>query len=102
MITDQILEDTVKLLQLPVYYFIILDPSIYFHSAGGISVIKETPAHVGFRHETDYITSVNKASGKVEQHLLKRRIPITGIIQEVFYLFNIFRLKQLKLIPPED
>lgn len=63
-----------------------LDPSIYFHAKGGISVIKETPAHVGYRHETDYITSVNKSTGKVEQHVLNRRIPITGTIQEVIKL----------------
>ena len=66
-----------------VYIIYKLDPSIYFHAQGGISVIKETPAHVGYRHETDYITSVNKSTGKVEQHVLNRRTPITGTIQEV-------------------
>jgi len=61
----------------------IAGPAIYFHSPGSISVIKETPAHVGYRHESNYITSVNKASGKVEQHVINRKIPITGVIQEV-------------------
>jgi len=61
----------------------IANPSIYFHSPGSISVIKETPAHVGYRHESNYVTSVNKASGKVEQHVINRTIPITGLIQEV-------------------
>ncbi len=64
-------------------FWINIDPSIYFHAKGGISVIKETPAHVGYRHETDYITSVNKSTGKVEQHVLNRKTPITGTIREV-------------------
>ena len=81
------MEDSARQLQLQVIYNLILGPSIYFHGQGSISVIKETPAHVGYRHETDYITSVNKSSGKVEQHVLNRRIPITGTIQEVRVMF---------------
>jgi len=38
---------------------------------------------VGYRDETDTISSVNKLNGHVEQHKLTRTIPIEGIIEKV-------------------
>jgi hypothetical protein len=38
----------------------IAGPAIYMHSKGNLSVIQETPAHVGWRNERKTITSLNK------------------------------------------
>lgn len=48
-----------------------------------MSAIKETPAHVGWRHEKKTVTSLNKKSGKVEQHEVDSKIPLMGMVQEV-------------------
>lgn len=42
----------------------IVGPAIYVHSKGKLAVVQETPAHVGNRHETKTITSLNKETGK--------------------------------------
>jgi hypothetical protein len=40
----------------------IANPAIYVHSNDSLSVIQETPAHVGWRNERKVITSLNKAT----------------------------------------
>jgi hypothetical protein len=40
----------------------IAGPAIYVHSKGTLSVVSETPAHVGWRNEKKTITSFNKAT----------------------------------------
>jgi len=42
----------------------IAGPAIYAHSRGTMSVIQETPAHLGWRTEKKVITSLNKATSK--------------------------------------
>jgi len=64
-------------------YYFSKDPSVILHSTGSISAIKETPAHVGWRDEKKIVTSLNKHSGKVEQHEIKSRTPLIGMVQEV-------------------
>ena len=54
-----------------------------------MSVAHHVPAVVGYRQETDVISSVNKQTGHVEQHRLSRNIPIEGIIEKVLYYLNI-------------
>lgn len=48
-----------------------------------MSAIKETPAHVGWRNEKNTITSLNKETGQVEQHVIDSKVPIVGVVQEV-------------------
>lgn len=45
--------------------------------------IKETPAHVGWRNEKKTITSLNKQTGHVEQHVVNSKVPLVGMVQEV-------------------
>ena len=53
----------------------IINPQLVFHNRQPVSVVKETPAHMGWRTETENITSLNKDTGKVENHTYKRRYP---------------------------
>jgi hypothetical protein len=53
------------------------------HSKTPISVIKETPAHVGWRNEQKSITSLNLETGKAEHHTLHHKTPIYGNVEEV-------------------
>jgi hypothetical protein len=48
-----------------------------------MSVIKETPAHVGWRNEKQTVTSLNKQTGRVEQHVINTKVPLVGMVQEV-------------------
>jgi hypothetical protein len=43
----------------------IANPAIYIHSKGKLSVLQETPAHVGWRSEQKTITSFNKDTSKL-------------------------------------
>jgi len=43
----------------------IAGPAIYAHSRGTMSVIQETPAHLGWRTEKKVITSLNKATSNL-------------------------------------
>ena len=53
------------------------------HSKTPISVVKETPAHIGWRNEQKTITSLNLESGKAEHHTLNQKTPIYGNVEEV-------------------
>lgn len=48
-----------------------------------MSAIKETPAHVGWRNEKQTVTSLNKETGQVEQHVIDSKVPLVGVVQEV-------------------
>lgn len=61
----------------------IVGPSIMLHGHGTVSAVKETPAHVGIRTEKTTITSLNKQTGKVEEHVVDSKVPIVGMVQEV-------------------
>ena len=65
----------------------IAGPAIYAHSRGTMSVITEQPAHVGWRSEQKTITSLNKATNKVEQHVINKHVPILGNIEKVHILY---------------
>ena len=65
----------------------IVNPAIYVHSKGTMSVVQETPAHVGWRDEKTVVTSLNKETNKVEQHQINHKSPIIGTIQEVINSF---------------
>ena len=59
------------------------------HNIEDFSAVQQTPAVVGYRHEKDTISTVNKLTGRVEQHQLTRTIPIEATIEKVikdFYL----------------
>jgi hypothetical protein len=61
----------------------IVNPSIVMHSKGTISAIQETPAHVGWRHETQVVSSLNKKTNKVEKHHIESKVPLIGMVQQV-------------------
>merc|ERR1712151_730993 len=48
----------------------IVNPSVVFHGKGTISAVQETPAHVGWRRETQVVSSQNKT-------------PLVGMVQQV-------------------
>lgn len=58
----------------------IVNNSITFHDRQPITMVKETPAHLGYRHEKQVINSVNKQTGKVESHTLHNKVPLYGNI----------------------
>jgi len=58
------------------------------HGKSGISVVTETPAHIGWRNEQKTLTTLNSNTGKVEQHTLTNKVPIYGNVQEVNLLFK--------------
>lgn len=68
--------------------FIYLGPHIVLHGKSPISVIHETPAHIGNRHETKTITSLNIGTGKPESHVINRTVPIYGQIEQVKTAFK--------------
>jgi hypothetical protein len=61
----------------------IVGPSIVLHNHGTMSAVKETPAHVGWRREQKTVTSLNKGTGQVEQHVMESKEPLIGVVQEV-------------------
>ena len=61
----------------------IVGPKIVLKGTSTVSAIKETPAHVGWNRSTKTVTSLNKQTGRVEQHKIDSKTPIMGQIQEV-------------------
>jgi hypothetical protein len=61
----------------------IINPHIVVHSKSPISVVKETPAQVGWRNEQKTITSMNLQTGQAESQTLNNKVPIYGNIEEV-------------------
>lgn len=53
------------------------------HSKNPISVVKETPMHVGWRNDKRTITSLNTETGQAEAHVINNRTPIYGNVEEV-------------------
>ena len=53
------------------------------HSKGSFSTISEQPAHIGWRNDKKVLTTLNRATGKMEQHQTTNRSPIYGTIQKV-------------------
>lgn len=53
------------------------------HSKSPISVVSETPAHLGWRNEQKTLTTLNSSTGKVEQHTITDKVPIYGNVQHV-------------------
>lgn len=53
------------------------------HSKSPISVVSETPAHLGWRNEQKTLTTLNSSTGKVEQHTVTNKVPIYGNVQQV-------------------
>jgi hypothetical protein len=62
---------------------LILEPHIVLHSKSPISVVTETPAHLGWRNEQKTLTTLNSSTGKVEQHTVRNKVPIYGNVQQV-------------------
>ena len=71
------------------------------HSKSPISVVSETPAHLGWRNEQKTLTTLNSSTGKVEQHTLTNKVPIYGNVQHVKlikinvtkYIYKLFIVK---------
>jgi len=61
----------------------IVQPHIVMHHNSPISVVHETPAHVGWRNERKTVTSLNTETGKVEQSTIDNRVPIIGNLEQV-------------------
>jgi len=67
---------------------ILIEPHIVMHSKTPISVVKETPAHIGWRNEQKTLTTLNSSTGNVEQHTLTNKVPIYGTVQQVIIFFR--------------
>lgn len=65
----------------------MLDPHIVVHSKRAISTVSEQPAHIGWRHDRKTLTTMNRATGKVEQHQIGEKYPIYGNVQSVRIFF---------------
>lgn len=74
----------------------IVNPTILFHSKAPYTVVKSTPAHLGYRNEKTTITSLNKTTGKLETHDVNNKIPIYGEVDSVHTL-EANSIKQLDL-----
>ena len=74
----------------------IVNPTILFHSKAPYTVVKSTPAHLGYRNEKTTVTSLNKSSGKLETHDITNKVPIYGEIDSVHTL-QANSIKQLDL-----
>lgn len=61
----------------------IVNPTILFHSKSPTTLVKTTPAHLGYRNEKTSITSFNKQTGKTETHDVVQRKPVYGEIESV-------------------
>lgn len=61
----------------------IVNPRLVMHSKGTISVVQETPAHVGWRNEMQTVSSLNKKTNKVEKHIIENKVPLIGMVQQV-------------------
>jgi hypothetical protein len=68
------------------YFFILnfLEPHIVVHSRRDFTSVSEQPAHIGWRNDKKVVTSLNKGTGKVEQHQINDRYPIYGTVHRVF------------------
>ena len=64
----------------------MVEPHMVLHSKRPISVITEQPAHIGYRNEQKTLTTLNRATGKMEQHHNVHKTPIFGNIQKVIFL----------------
>ncbi len=60
----------------------IVSPSITFHKESIVKGVKETPAHIGFRHEKKTVHHFNKKTKKVERKTFNSKVPIHGKIRE--------------------
>jgi len=61
----------------------IVNPTITFHNSNPITLVKRTPAHLGYRNEKTSIVSYNKNSGKAETNEIVERKPIYGEIESI-------------------
>jgi len=61
----------------------IVNPSITFHSESTVNSVKQTPAQVGWRHETHKVTKLNKVTGKLTKKTIKKKVPIKGNVQTI-------------------
>jgi hypothetical protein len=67
---------------------LFVEPHVVLHSKYPVSVIKETPAHIGYRNEQQTVTGLNLETGKVEQHTRNNKVPIYGNVEEVKTVFQ--------------
>lgn len=79
------------------------------HSKGSFTTLSEQPAHIGWRNDKKVLTTLNRATGKMEQHQTTNRQPIYGTIQKVIKFckkfltfFNFFRLDHKENLPLEN
>merc|ERR1712032_1010043 len=58
-------------------------PHMVMHSKGSFTTLSEEPAHIGWRNDRKVLTTMNRATGKMEQHQTTNRSPIYGTIQKI-------------------
>lgn len=61
----------------------LVNPTIMFHNTYPYSIVKTTPAHLGYHHTKTTVTSFNKRTGKTESHDVINKTPIYGEIESV-------------------
>ena len=60
------------------------------HSKGSFTTLSEEPAHIGWRNDKKVLTTLNRATGKMEQHQTTNRSPIYGTVQRVSWMIFLF------------
>ena len=63
--------------------FFLIGPHMVMHSKGSFTTLSEEPAHIGWRNDKKVLTTLNRATGKMEQHQTTNRSPIYGTVQRV-------------------
>ena len=61
----------------------IVGPHMVMHSKGSFTTLSEEPAHIGWRNDRKVLTTLNRATGKMEQHQTTNRSPIYGTVQKI-------------------
>ena len=61
----------------------IVNPTILFHSKTKTTLVKSTPAHLGYKNEKTSYTAFNKQTGNLETHDTIEKKPIYGQIESI-------------------
>ena len=61
----------------------IVNNQIILHDREPVTLVKETPAQLGYRNEVKKVTVLNKATGRTESHDLHQKTPIYGNVESI-------------------
>jgi len=61
----------------------IVNPTVLFHTKAPTTLVKTTPAHLGYKNEKTTYTAFNKQTGNLETHDTIEKKPIYGQIESI-------------------